>query len=314
MSESDRVSQRAPMIEGLPERSITEWGSGDFARTGVRSAGGAPALNARVRAFGAVLVIEAWGPASEIERRPLRPGLPTIDIIFVEQGEFEYLDGGGWHTSRGPLLIAPSGLPHRVRFLGDWRFVVARVPRDAMLAYVPMLEDTVGIYTDLTMPERAMHAFLAQSVSDDGEVSEVESSIVDRQVLDMAGTLVLGRHGRALTLDNPRAVLRQRALAAIAERGGDVRFSPEALAAEIGVSLRRLQDVFAEADSSVAAEIRRERARVARSLLQDPRFDALDTGALAERAGFGSSASMRRALEEVYGLTPRELRMGRAAA
>ena len=33
---------------------------------------------------------------------------------------------------------------------------------------------------------------------------------------------------------------------------------------------------------------------------------------LALRAGFGSSSSMRRALEEIYGLSPRELRNRRA--
>lgn len=304
---------RAPDVEGLGERSITDYDAGKIDGVGVRGVGGAHGINARVRAFGAVLVIEAWGSSSEFERRPLRPGLPTIDIVFVESGEFEYLEAGAWLTSRGPLMIAPSGLPHRVRFTTPWKFIVARVPRDALLQYVPMLEDSVGIYSGLTMPERAMQAFLSQAVRSDQEVTDAESRTVDRQVLDMAGTLVLDRHSGVLAPDTPKAVLRRRALAVIAERSADAGLTPQALAREVNTSLRHLQEVFSDAASSVSAEIRRERARVARSLLQDARFDALQTGEIAERAGFGSSASMRRALEDLYRLSPRELRARRGA-
>ncbi|MBL3685491.1 helix-turn-helix domain-containing protein [Leucobacter zeae] len=304
---------RAPDVEGLGERTITDYDAGKIDRVGVRGVGGAHGINARVRAFGAVLVIEAWGTSSEFERRPLRPGLPTIDIVFVESGEFEYLDAGVWRSSRGPLMIAPSGLPHRVRFTSAWKFIVARVPREALLHYVPMLTDTVGIHTELTMPERAMQAFLSQAVRSEQEVTDAESRTVDRQVLDMAGTLVLDRHSGSLAPDTPRAVLRKRALAVIAERAGDAELTPQALALAVSASLRHLQDVFSDAQSSVAAEIRRERARIARSLLQDARFDALHTGEIAQRSGFGSSASMRRALEDLYRLSPRELRTRRSA-
>lgn len=304
----------APSVEGLPERSITEYDSGALSREGVTGVGGVLGVDARVRAFGAILVIEAWGVGSEIERRPLRPGFPSIDIIFVERGEFEYLDAGAWRRSRGPLLIAPSGLPYRVRFISEWKFVVARVPREAMLAYVPMFTDSVGIYGDLTMPERGMHAFLSHAVRSESQVSEADSRTVDRQVLDMAGTLVLGRSGQALSTDTPRGALRNGALRVISERSSDPEFSPEAVAKAVNSSLRRLQEIFAEAGSTVAAEIRRERARLARSLLQDSRFDDLSTGEIAGRSGFGSSASLRRALDELYRLTPRELRGQRAAS
>ncbi len=304
----------APGVEGLPARSITAYGSREISQTGVRGVGGAHGVNAHVRAFGALLVIEAWGTASEIERRPLRPGFPTIDIIFVEEGEFEYLDGSAWRSSAGPLMIAPSGLPHRVRFITDWRFIVARVPREALLAYVPMLADTVSIGSELRMPERAMQALLTDLVRNPEPASESDSQIVDRQVLDMAGTLVLGRQQPNGGPGGPHGSLRSRALAAIAERSGEVRLSPQELADGLNISLRRLQGVFAEARSSVAGEIRRERARVARALLQDARFDGMSTAEVAERAGFGSSTSMRRALEELYGLSARELRTRRAAA
>ena len=146
-------------------------------------------MSAKVRAFGPVLVIEASGSGSEFERRPIQPGLPTIDVIFVGSGEFAYLEGGTWRASRGPLMIAPSGLPHRVRFTSAWQFLVARIPREALLPYVPGLTDSVGIYEELTIPERAMEAFLAQSVRSVDEVSASDGFTVGRMVLEMAGTM-----------------------------------------------------------------------------------------------------------------------------
>lgn len=269
-------------------------------------------MNARVRAFGQVLVIEAHGTGSEIERRPLKPGMPTIDIIFVEHGDFSYLDGGTWQHSHGPLLIAPSGLPQRVRFTSDWRFVLTRIPRNELLPFVPMLADQVSVHTELTVSEQAMRAFLSQSVTSTQDVTPSDSSAIDRMVIEMGGTVLRNRHGGGWHPGSPGAVLRERALAIIAAHGSTLSLTPPRIARECGVSLRHLQAVFAEAGTSVAAELRRERARIARSMLQDDRFDALSIEAVSEQSGFGSSVSMRRALQDTYQLNPKALRQRRA--
>lgn len=305
------TQQSASQVEGLAERSITHYAQQDIARTGVRGVGGDLGMSAKVRSFGPILVIEATGTGSEFERRPLRPGLPTIDIIFVAQGEFAYLEGGTWLTSRGPLMVAPSGLPHRVRFTGPWKFVVARVPREALLPFVPGLADEVGVYADLTIAERAMEAFLEQSVRSEDEASPSDDQTVGRMALEMAGALVRARQGKTWTSGTPQAVVRGRAFSVIAEGYADPGLDPAGVSRGAGVSLRHLQSLFADTGSSVAAEIRRERARVARAMLQDSRFDELSVDQVAEQSGFGSSVSLRRALEVFYQLTPKELRQRR---
>lgn len=269
-------------------------------------------MTAKVRAFGSVLIVEAEGTGSEFERRPIRPDLPTIDLLFVQTGEFEYLDDGVWHASRGPLMIAPSGLPSRVRLTGAWRFIVARIPRQALLAHAPTLTDEVGIHEELTLSERSLAAVLVQSVRSEQEASEQDARLIARTVIEMAGEVLRHRQGRGWDLEDRQASLRDRALALIASDGGDPRLSPERIAATTGVSLRYLQEIFAAGGSSVAAELRRERARIARSLLQDPGFDGIGAAEIASRAGFGSSASMRRALTGFYRLGPTELRQHRS--
>ncbi len=300
--------ETAAGIEGLADRSITLYQQADMARAGVRGVDGKLGMTARVRAFGAILVIGVSGGGSEFERRPLRPGLPTVDIIFVQKGEFSYLEGDTWMSSTGPLMIAPSGLPNRVRFNSEWKFVVARVPRQALLPFVPMLTDEVRIFSELSVPEKAMEAFLEQSVASEQEVSPGDSITVDRMVLEMVGAVVRGRQGERLLQGSPHAVLRDRVMVEIDKYSSDFQLDPARLAREAGVSLRHLQAVFSEAGTSVAGEIRRDRARIARSTLQDARFDELSIEEVAKQSGFGSSVSMRRALEEIYNLNPRELR------
>lgn len=209
-------------------------------------------------------------------------------------------------------MVAPSGLPHRVRFLGAWKFTVARIPREALQTYVPMLSDTVGIYSDLTLSERSMMAFMTQAVESDQDASANDTQLVSRTVLEMAGSLVRHRQGQLWTLGTPQAMLIDRALALIIQECGDPELGSERIARSVGVSLRHLQDLFADRHTSIAAEIRRERSRVARSLLQDPRFGDINVQVIAERAGFGSGSSMRRALDALYGLSPNALRKRRA--
>ncbi len=301
-------SASAASVEGLEDGSITVYNQTDLTRRGVRGIGGTLGMAARVRAFGSVLVIEVSGTGSEFERRPLKPGLPTIDVIFVERGEFAYIDGGSWVSSRAPLMIAPSGLPHRVRFNSAWSFVVARIPREEMLPFVPMLSDEVRIYEELSVPEKAMRAFLQQAVEGEDQVSPGDRHTVNLMVLEMAGRMLRGRQGESWSQTSPHAMLRDRIMFAIAQQSADLQLDPARLAREAGVSLRHLQAVFSGAGATVAGEIKRERARVARSTLQDARFDDLSIEQVAREAGFGSATSMRRALEQIYRLNPRELR------
>ena len=105
----------------------------------------------------------------------------------------------------------------------------------------------------------------------------------------------------------------ERAIAVIAQQCGDPRLNPSRVAHEVQSSLRQLQLVFSEPGNSVAGEIRRQRARLAHSLLVDSRYDVLSIDQIAQRAGFNSPMSLRRALDEAYETTPRALRAARRA-
>lgn len=103
-----------------------------------------------------------------------------------------------------------------------------------------------------------------------------------------------------------------RALALIAEGGLDCDAGVPALAAWLGVGerqLRRLFDKHLGAPPIAVAQTRR--ILFAKQLIQD---SELPMGAIADASGFGSVRRFNDAFRKLYGRSPRELRVRRAAA
>ena len=292
----------------ISDREVAAFTPGDLRREGTKSRDQL-SMDAVVHAHGPLFVIAASGGPTDIERRPLLPGMPTIDFVFVESGTFAYLDDGAWRESDGPLLVAPSGLPLRVRFLTPWRFLVARIQRDALLPFLPRLPDTATVYGELGLAERAMRGYLAEIAASEPGVATGDSATVARLGIEMAGALL--RHRFPLLTAQPSADgagVWADAIAAIAQHCRRPEFNTAELAATVGSSVRQLQAVFTRHETSIGAELRRERGRVARSLLQHPEHDQLAISDIAHRAGFGSASTLYRALVDLYGATPQELR------
>lgn len=206
-------------------------------------------------------------------------------------------------------MIAPSGIAQHVRCAGSWSITAACVPRAALGAFVAALPATARVLEERRPLDRAMQAFVEKVLAVDDTATAIE-----RLIVEMSGAILLDRIDGASGHRSPHAALRDKAVAVIAQQCSDPALNPARVAREVRSSLRQLQLVFAEAENSVACEIRRQRARLAKSLLLDSRFDSLSIEQVSQRAGFPSPISLRRALEEEYGATPRALRAHREAA
>lgn len=95
-----------------------------------------------------------------------------------------------------------------------------------------------------------------------------------------------------------------RVQAFVEERLGDPDLSPESVAAAHHISVRTLQRLFSEHNTTVAGWIRTQRLERCRRDLLNPRTAATSVRAIAHSWGFPDQAHFTRAFRTAYGLTP----------
>jgi AraC family transcriptional activator of tynA and feaB len=100
----------------------------------------------------------------------------------------------------------------------------------------------------------------------------------------------------------------QRAKAHIEAHLGDSSLDPPQLAAAMGLSLRRLQELFHERGRHISDYIWERRLETAAKRLSDPACAHLAIGMVAYSCGFASQAHFARRFKDRYGLSPRDYR------
>ncbi|MEV0173053.1 AraC family transcriptional regulator [Streptomyces sp. NPDC050803] len=119
----------------------------------------------------------------------------------------------------------------------------------------------------------------------------------------------------AVESDTVRSVmddtLLTRVLAHARRHLADRDLTPERIAAEHAVSVRRLYLLLSEAGISLEQWLITERLAKARKMLASPRYDRLTVAAVAARCGFSSPSHFSRRFQSAYGVTPSEWRRHR---
>jgi AraC family transcriptional regulator, positive regulator of tynA and feaB len=117
-------------------------------------------------------------------------------------------------------------------------------------------------------------------------------------------SIITANHGRP----SHHAVLRQRALALIERNIADHRLSPATLAANLGVSVRLLHQVFSGHTATVHESIVEARLRVVADRLHAAPFALRSIAQIAADCGVGDLSHFTRTFRARYGASPREYR------
>ncbi|AWV18264.1 AraC family transcriptional regulator [Methylobacterium sp. XJLW] len=124
--------------------------------------------------------------------------------------------------------------------------------------------------------------------------------------------LVVASLAERLAQEVPRSIhgnaTVQRAKAYVEAHLSDTTLDPPKLAAAVGVSLRRLQELFHERDRHISDYIWGRRLEAAAKRLADPACAHLSIGMLAYGCGFSSQAHFARRFKDRHGMSPRDYR------
>ncbi|OJU40409.1 MAG: hypothetical protein BGN97_11240 [Microbacterium sp. 69-10] len=139
-----------------------------------------------------------------------------------------------------------------------------------------------------------LRAFLTSLVTQQAEPTAYTDYLVERVVLEMAfGVLLESVPGNIAAAREDRMIDRARSLMLM--RRAEPDFGIAELAAELHMSTRHVQRMFAAEHSTPADELRGMRIDLANELLGDPAYDPIGIAEIAVHAGFRTAAALRRA-------------------
>lgn len=206
-------------------------------------------------------------------------------------------------------LVLLNRRPSVLGTADDGQSLVIELPR----ARLEGLFGPSNLYTSLTIGAELASTTLALTYF--RELIRVEGQLgadTAERMSSIGLDLILASIAERLAKEVPRplhgSVVVQRAKAYVEANLHDQTLDPPRLAAAMGVSLRRLQELFHERGQHISDWIWERRLAVAAKRLADPASLHLPIGTLAYECGFTSQAHFSRRFKHRYGCSPGEHR------
>ena len=213
----------------------------------------------------------------------------------------------------GDFSFSDSTRPCEMRYTEDFEQLVFYMPRD--------LVARTAIGTDRLTSQRVaadsplgsiVSPYLRQVAEQIGNVQPATAA----RLAEVGLVLVMIALGEMAGGDHDpgrwgRQALRQRANQVIDTRAGDPSLNPTSVAAAIGISLRYLQDIFRDDETTPSDWIWRRRLEKSRRDLAAPALANASINQIAFACGFSDAAHFSRRFRAAYGLSPREFRTER---
>lgn len=239
----------------------------------------------------------------------MTPAAPhdLVRIVYVQGGALHLDDPGAPPLGPGDATVIDTSLPFRLSAAEPVRLSTLIVPRAALRLPASMPD---GLFLSrLSSPLRPAWTALVRSLGvaapDDGTS---EAAALARTVVDLSRALIVAE---SAVISDPLAATVQRARDVIERDYVDPDLTPARIAAELGISERRLHRLFRAEELSVAQSIRKRRVDAAAHRLVT---SADDFRTIAAAVGFGSSDSAHRAFRAFRGTPPSQFRVEARAA
>jgi AraC-like DNA-binding protein len=211
----------------------------------------------------------------------------------------------------GDVTCNDTSRPFDLQLSDHFDQVIVHMPREiAARTLGPTRRLTSRICTQDSPVGSLLSPFLRQlvAVADQAPVTTVQ------QLMHICGSLVLTSLGEwsGTPLDGRRwsgHALRHRAQVFIAAHAHEHTLNATTVAQAMGISLRYLQELFRERNTTPSEYIWACRLQQSRRDLADPLLAPMSICDIAMRAGFQSLAHFSRRFRAMSGLSPREFRM-----
>jgi AraC-like DNA-binding protein len=268
--------------------------------------------------LGLLRIGETRSNAHVIERSPELIRHYPRDSIFVNvvcQGDaFLYQRGHGTHLRPGDVLVYDARYPYFMGCAGALHLLHIDLPVEHFQQRFAHTELNKPLLRSGAAGAGRLYSATLRRLLDDvmlqGEADVDSGAALRDQVSELLASLIAGS-GFAAGQSAPGASHVLAARAYIDEHLHEDTLTIQAVADEVGVSVRHLARLFAQQETTVADLIMRQRLSRAHEQLCDPRYAEQSISATAYRWGFMSHAHFSRAFKAAFEITPTELRRAR---
>jgi AraC-like DNA-binding protein len=256
--------------------------------------------------LGELVLIRPRSEAATVHRAAIPDAADRVVLHLQSRGTFEQTHRGQTVLLRpGDMTVCACDEAYRLRLSDDHATLAVELPRAALEARVPDLDDRIARALRGTSPGvRLFHDFLL-SLWRQGDQSEAEpawQASVSNVFLDLLALALRGDTPVAHGIAHGGSHVARRLNALVEARLTDPDLSTGMLADELGISPRSVQTLFAQRATTPSAYILRRRLDRAAELLSSDA--SLSITQLAFELGFNDSAYFTRCFRQQFGAPP----------
>lgn len=233
--------------------------------------------------------------------------IPMRDSVALRQA------GREAELAGGDLTVIATADTYQYQQSTPNSLITLRVDGAMMRERIPMIDDLVAQPCDGRAPlVRVFVDFAHSLIRQRDELDPESAGAMAPHLLDLlALALTAPVDARKSNESSVRLAHLRRIMRAIENRLDDEALGPGTLAAELGLSERYIQKMFAERGETLSGVIRARRIATAQRRLLDPTRRGLSIASIAFSVGFSDPAHFSRAFRNVTGLSPSEYRSDR---
>jgi len=258
-------------------------------------------------------ISKVQGKAHSVQRRKrdIRKATDAYFLLSLQTNKTSRVSqfGKTAQLSAGDMAIYSSTDPYTLQLSDDFSQVVVQLPKERLLARLPYAESLTAHKIDGSsgLGELVRTNILQLSQFADSDCETVQS-LVQETLIDLIATGLASQFNSNPTLSSPEQHIMLRVKTHVRNNINDPSLDRQRLANDIGMSVRRLNAIFAKEGSSLSAYIRHTRFKAVAEELHDIRFAALSISEIACKYGFENLQHFSKSFRNHFDMSPREYR------
>lgn len=266
-----------------------------------------------IRKYSNMAVSQVSGAAHSVVRRQqdIRADSEASFLLSIQSRHTARITQFGHTAVLRPddMAIYDSTHPYQLELSKGFAQTVLQFPKERILARLPQAQLLGGTRINgQSGIGRTVAKSLIQLSTQLNNSDPLVSGLLQDTLIDLIATGLASSLQQPVELSSPEQQILMHAAAYIGSHLNDPDLNREQVATAVGLSVRRLNEVFAKQGTSIAGDIRSKRLAAAAADLADCRFAGRSISEIAMARGFSSLQHFSTLFKKSFQCSPKDYR------